>query len=105
MDRKGAPAYTADIPRRKDSGTFLVDESLRRAVGRNLIALRAAHRLEQTELALLMGVDKSVLSRIEKGHRLPPRTLDWHVDLADALGISFTEVMTALYAGTPLQLR
>src|SRR5687767_11461877 len=40
-------------------------------LGRRLTVLRAAHGLEQQELAQLAGVDPSSLSRIEQGKRTP----------------------------------
>jgi transcriptional regulator with XRE-family HTH domain len=59
-------------------------------LGNNLKAIRTAKNITQSELAELLGVDKSFVSNIENGKNNP--TLSTIASLAKALKVSVDEL-------------
>jgi transcriptional regulator with XRE-family HTH domain len=60
-------------------------------LGNNLKAIRTAKNTTQSELAELLGVDKSFVSNIENGKTNP--TLETISKLAKVLDVSTTELL------------
>jgi transcriptional regulator with XRE-family HTH domain len=60
-------------------------------LGHNLKMIRTSKNITQSELADLIGVDKSFVSNIENGETNP--TLSTISSLAKALGISTNELL------------
>ena len=60
-------------------------------LGENLKKLRIKKDISQTELARILGVDRSFVSNIENGKNNP--TLSTITSLAKALGVSTNELL------------
>jgi transcriptional regulator with XRE-family HTH domain len=60
------------------------------AYGRALRGLREDQRISQERLAQLANLDRTYVSGIERGERNP--SLENLLRLADALGVSFSEI-------------
>lgn len=67
-------------------------------LGLRIRALRANLVITQEDLAERCGLFRTYLSRIETGRANP--TLTMLYDLADALGVSVTDLLTPLESGT-----
>lgn len=61
-------------------------------LGNNLKTIRTAENITQSELAELLGVDKSFVSNIENGKNNP--TLSTIANLARALGVTTKDLLT-----------
>ncbi len=60
-------------------------------LGENLKKIRTKKNITQTELAKILGVDKSFVSNIENGKTNP--TLSTITNLAQTLGVSTNELL------------
>ena len=60
-------------------------------LGENLKKIRTKKNITQTELAKILGVDKSFVSNIENGKTNP--TLSTITNLAHTLGVSTNELL------------
>lgn len=60
-------------------------------LGENLKKIRSKKNITQTELAKILGVDKSFVSNIENGKTNP--TLSTITNLAQTLGVSTNELL------------
>lgn len=63
------------IPIGNSQSSANADESLRRTIGTLLRRLRRRHGFSQSELASLLHTHRSLISRVEHGHKLPPLSL------------------------------
>ena len=61
-------------------------------LGHNLKTIRTSKHITQSELADLLGVDKSFVSNIENGKNNP--TLSTIANLAKALGVTTKDLLT-----------
>lgn len=66
-------------------------EAIGRAFGRTLRRLRTDQGMTQDALAFESGLDRSFLSKLENGHKLP--TLSTMVRLANVLGITVSQLV------------
>lgn len=55
-------------------------------IGNNLKLLRKKHGLTQVQLQLATGIEQALLSKFERGERIPPT--DTLITLADFYGVS-----------------
>lgn len=55
-------------------------------IGNNLRLLRKKHGLTQVQLQLATGIEQALLSKFERGERIPPT--DTLITLADFYGVS-----------------
>lgn len=85
---KKAIAKTASKSVSKPSETSLKRDvqNMRNELADRLLTLRAKHDLSQAALALLAGVDRKTINRIENGHFSP--ALDTLVRLSSALSVT-----------------
>jgi len=60
-----------------------------KAIGDNIRTLRGNSKLTVTELARRVGLDKSTLSKIERGNTSPP--ISTLIRIAEALGVALSE--------------
>ena len=66
-------------------------ESTRRAIGARIKTLRIENGLSQQKLALMVGVERSYLAKLEAGKR--NATIDCFEKIADGLGVSLIELL------------
>ena len=69
-------------------------KALRITIGKNITTLRNSGREKQTETALAMNIDPSVISRIEKG-TYESLTLEQLVDLCNHFRVTLQDIMGA----------
>jgi transcriptional regulator with XRE-family HTH domain len=66
-------------------------EGVAKQFGRNLFAARRQAGMTQDRLCAKVSINRSVISRMENGHRLP--RLDHIVRLADAVGVQVRDLL------------
>jgi len=66
-------------------------EEVAKQFGRNLHIARWEARITQEDLAARVFIDRSALSRMENGHRLP--RLDHVVRLAEVIGVQVRDLL------------
>lgn len=69
-------------------------EEIAKRFGRNLHVARWEARIKQKDLAAQVFVDPAVLSRLERGERLP--RLDHIVSLAKVLGMPVSDLLQGI---------
>lgn len=60
-------------------------------MGNNLKLLRKTHGLTQVQLQLATGIEQALLSKFERGERVPPT--DTLITLADFYGVSLDYIV------------
>lgn len=72
---------------------------IRKTIGSNIGRIRTEKGLTQTRLAMMVGLDRTGLNRLESGRYNP--SLEWLCALADGLDVPVVEFFSGLEDGSP----
>lgn len=91
------------IRRGRPTGSTTSDPLVAQAFGAAVRAARLAAEVSQEELALMAGVERSHMGKIERGQHMP--TLALALRIAKALGVSASDLVLETEAALPKTYR